>query len=47
MNDLGYIGLAFAVIWVGIFIYVFGLMQKEKTLRRDIENLRVELKSKG
>ncbi len=44
MDNLVYIGAAFAVIWVGIFIYVFALMQQEKTLRRDIQSLKEEIK---
>jgi len=43
-SSLGYIGAAFAVVWVGISIYVFTLMQKEKTLRREIAALKEEMK---
>ncbi len=44
VNNLGYIAAAFAVVWAGLLVYVLALMQKEKTLRRDIEALRTEKK---
>ena len=42
VNNIGYVAAAFAVVWVGLFIYIFALMQKERTLRRDIESLKEE-----
>jgi CcmD family protein len=47
VSNLGYVAAAFAVVWVGLFIYIFSLMQKEKTLRRDIASLRDEMKMKA
>ena len=45
VNNIGYVAAAFAVVWVGLFIYIFALMQKERTLRRDIESLKEEKKA--
>jgi CcmD family protein len=47
LDNIGYIAAAFAVVWVGLFIYIFALMQKEKGIRRDIESLKEEIKAKG
>lgn len=47
VSNLGYVAAAFAVVWVGLLIYIFTLMQKEKALRRDIESLREEIKEKA
>ena len=46
LTNASYIAAAFAVVWVGVFIYIFALMQKERTLRRDLESLKAELKSR-
>ena len=45
VNNIGYVAAAFAVVWVGLFIYIFALMQKERMLRRDIESLKEEKKA--
>ncbi len=45
LNNVNYIVAAFAVVWVGLFIYIFALMQKERAIRRDLESLKEELKS--
>ena len=45
LNNASYIAAAFAVVWVGLFVYIFALMRKEQTLRRDLESLKKELKS--
>jgi CcmD family protein len=39
INNIGYVAAAFAVVWFGLVLYVFFLMRREKTLRRDIEVL--------
>ena len=43
MDDLGYVVAAFAVVWVGLLIYVFALVQRERSLRRDIALLKDEM----
>ncbi|MCL2149575.1 MAG: CcmD family protein [Dehalococcoidia bacterium] len=45
-TNANYIAAAFAVVWVGVFIYVFALMQKERNLRRNLESLKEELKNR-
>lgn len=44
MDNLGYLFAAFAVIWVGLFAYIFFLAQKQRQLRRDIDWLKETLK---
>jgi len=44
LSNAGYIAAAFAVVWAGLFIYIFALMQKERSLRRDLESLKEEQK---
>ncbi len=46
MNNMGFLFAAYSVIWLGVFIYMFFLLQREKKLRRDIETLQVEMKEK-
>jgi len=45
LENLNFIAAAFAVVWVGVFVYLFALMQKERTLRRNLEDLKAELKN--
>ncbi len=40
MDNLGYLFAAFAVIWVGLFVYILVLTQKQRQLRRDIDWLK-------
>jgi CcmD family protein len=44
MDNAGYVVAAFAVVWVGLFIYIFMLVQREKALRRDIAALKEGMK---
>ncbi len=46
MNNMGFLFAAYSVIWLGVFIYVFFLLQREKKLWRDIETLQAEMKEK-
>ena len=43
-DNLGYLFAAFTVIWVGLFVYVLVLIQKQRQLRRDIDWLKETLK---
>lgn len=43
MDNMSYLFAAYAVIWVGISVLVFGLIRKEKQLRREIEGLKEAL----
>jgi len=44
MSDTGYIVAAFAVVWAGLLIYVFVLMQHERALRKEIAALKEGMK---
>jgi CcmD family protein len=44
MSDFGYVAAAFAVVWVGLAVYMFALMQREKALRKDIAELKERIK---
>ena len=44
MDNAGYIVVAFAVVWLGLFIYIFVLVQREKVLRREIAALKEGIK---
>ena len=44
MDNAGYIVAAFAVVWLGLFIYIFVLVQREKALRREIAALKEGIK---
>ncbi len=43
MENLSYLFAAFAVIWAGLFAYVFVLVQRQQRLRRDIDCLKETL----
>ncbi len=43
MENLSYLFAAFAVIWAGLFAYVFVLVQRQRRLRRDIDWLKETL----
>jgi CcmD family protein len=46
-NNMTYLFAAYTIIWLGLFVYIFFLLQREKKLRREIESLREELREKG
>jgi CcmD family protein len=46
-NNMAFLFAAYTIIWLGLFIFIFSLLQREKKLRREIENLRAELLEKG
>ena len=39
MDNLGYLFAAFAVIWVVVFAYLLILMNRQKKLKRELEQL--------
>jgi len=47
MDNMSYLFAAYSLIWLGVLIYVFFLLRKEKELRRDIESLKESLKEKN
>jgi CcmD family protein len=44
MDNAGYIVAAFAVVWVGLFIYIFTVVQRERALRKEIAALKESMK---
>ncbi len=44
MVNARYVVAAFAVVWVGLFTYIFMLVQREKSLRREIAALKESMK---
>jgi CcmD family protein len=44
MDNAGYIVGAFAVVWVGLFIFIFTLVQRERGLRKEIAALKDSMK---
>jgi len=38
-----YLVIAYMILWLIIFIYLFGIDLRQKTLQREIENLKNEL----
>ncbi len=46
MNGLLYLFAAFAVIWIVLFLYMFGLSRQQRALRREIEMIRDHLTGK-
>ncbi len=40
MNDVWYLALAYAVIWLGLFGYLFRLTERAKRLHRDVDALK-------
>jgi CcmD family protein len=44
MDNAGFIVAAFAVVWVGLFVYIFVLVQREKAMRKEIATLKEGLK---
>ncbi len=44
MDNLGYLCVAFTVVWVGLFAYVLVLVQRQQRIRRDIDWLKETLK---
>lgn len=44
MDNLSYLCAAFSVVWVGLFVYILVLIQKQRSIRRDINWLKEALK---
>ncbi len=40
MGDLWYLALAYGVIWLGLFVYLFRLAARAEGLRREVSLLR-------
>ena len=40
MANLGYLVAAYALIWAGVFVYLFSLQRGQNRLREEIESLK-------
>jgi len=38
--NLGFLFAAYAVVWIGVLVYVFGLARRSRNLEREVEELR-------
>jgi CcmD family protein len=45
MDDLWYLALAYGVIWLGLFAYLFRLAARAESLRREVSLLRSMLRA--
>ncbi len=45
MGDLWYVALAYGVIWLGLFIYLFRLAGQAEVLRKEVRLLRSMLQA--
>ena len=43
-SNLGYLFAAYSIIWLVVFGYVFTLIRREKTLRKEIAALKESMK---
>ncbi len=43
MSDLGFIALAYGLIWLLVAVYVFFIAGRQATLRRHVEQLQMEV----
>jgi CcmD family protein len=46
MDHLSFLIAAYAVVWIGVLLYVSALARRNGALERDIEELRDELKKR-
>jgi len=40
MENLGYLIAAYALVWAGVFVYLFSLQRGQNKLREEIESLK-------
>ena len=45
--NLPYLFAAYSVTWIGFFVYVYYLSQRNRSLRREVEALREALEERG
>ena len=39
-SNLGYLFAGFAVVWVGVIVYLFSISKREQSLRRELDEVR-------
>lgn len=47
MDNLGYLFAANVFVWVGIFLYVFSLVRRSRSLQKDLGLLKESLKKES
>ena len=47
MKNLGFLFAANAFVWGGIFLYVFSLMKRNQSLKRDLDLLKETINKEG
>jgi CcmD family protein len=47
MEHIGFLFAAYAVVWIGVLLYVTALARRSRNLERDIEELRGEVAKRG
>lgn len=45
MDGLGYLGLAYALVWVGIALFLFSVTRRQRSLEKRVEELTASEKS--
>ncbi len=46
MANLGYLIAAYAIVWAGVFIYLFGLQRSQNRLKKELESLKKTMEGK-
>jgi CcmD family protein len=46
MENAGFLFAAYAIVWLGFFLYLFSLLGRQRKLRRDIDTLGGTMKDK-
>jgi CcmD family protein len=44
---MAYLFWAFAVVWIGIFLYLYGLVRRSRALEREVAELRGRARAGG
>jgi len=44
---MAYLFWAFAVVWIGIFLYLYGLVRRSRALEREVAELRARTRAGG
>jgi CcmD family protein len=47
MDNLGYLLAVFSIVWLGLFIYIFSLINKQNKLQKELKAVKELLKENG
>ena len=47
MDNLGYLLAVFSIVWLGLFIYIFSLINKQNRLQKELKALKDLLRENG